>query len=327
MIRFGVLGAANIAPSALVHPCADDDRASIQCIAARDRARAESFAVEHGIPVVHDGYDEVIQDAAIDAVYNPLPISLHHPWTIKALETGKHVLCEKSFASNAKQAEEMAEVAGQTGLVLMDGFHYRYHPVFIRAREIVESGMLGRVRTVEGAFHAPVTDTGSIRMNYATGGGVTMDIGCYPISWARHITAEEPEEVTATAEVGPPNVDTYLEARFRFPSGIEATVSGDMRPGAKFRMDLKVTGDEGEMLIRNPLIPQMGHRIELDIKGEKTAEELDRRASYAYQLDAFIESVEEGKPLLTGADDAVKQMRLIDRCYEAAGLPLRGLDL
>ncbi len=180
MIHFGVLGAARIVPNALVNPCADDERASIRCIAARDRSRAESFAKEHGIPVVCDDYRELIEDASIDAVYNPLPISLHHSWTINALGAGKHVLCEKSFASNAKQAEEMARVAGETGLVLMDAFHYRYHPVFIRAREIVESGMLGRVRTVEGVFHAPVTDPEDIRMNYATGGGVTMDIGCYP---------------------------------------------------------------------------------------------------------------------------------------------------
>ena len=327
MIHFGVLGAARIVPNALVNPCADDERASIRCIAARDRSRAESFAKEHGIPVVCDDYRELIEDASIDAVYNPLPISLHHSWTINALGAGKHVLCEKSFASNAKQAEEMARVAGETGLVLMDAFHYRYHPVFIRAREIVESGMLGRVRTVEGVFHAPVTDPEDIRMNYATGGGVTMDIGCYPVSWARHITAEEPEEGTATAEVGPPNVDICLEARFRFPSGIEATVSGDMRSGSRFRMELKVTGEKGEMLVRNPLAPQLGHSIELDVQGEKTAEELDRRTSYAYQLDAFIDAIEAGKPLLTGAEDAVKQMRLIDRCYEAAGLPLRGLDL
>ena len=327
MIQFGVLGAARIVPNALVNPCADDEGASIRCIAARERSRAESFAKEHGIPFVRDDYRAVVEDASIDAVYNPLPISLHHSWTIEALRAGKHVLCEKSFASNAKQAEEMARVASDTGLVLMDAFHYRYHPVFIRARDIVESGMLGRVRSIEALFHAPVTDPRDIRMNYATGGGVTMDIGCYPVSWVRHIIAEEPEEVTATAEVGPPNVDVFLEARFRFPSGIEATVSGDMRSGVKFRMELKVTGEAGEMFVRNPLAPQLGHRIELEIRGEKTAEELDRRTSYAYQLDAFIEAVEAGKPLLTGAEDGVKQMRSIDRCYQAAGLPLRGLDL
>ncbi len=327
MIRFGVLGAAKIAPKALIQPCADEDGADVHCVAARERGRAEGFAEEHGIPVVHDNYADVISDPAINAVYNPLPISLHHEWTIKALRAGKHVLCEKSFAANAREAEEMAAVAEETGLVLMDAFHYRYHPVFRRAREVVETGILGQVRSVEGVFHIQVTDTTNIRMIYATGGGVTMDIGCYPISWARHITGEEPEAVTAVAEVGPPNVDTYLAAEFRFPSGIEATVSGDMRAGTETRMDLKVTGDKGEMMVTNPLVPHRGHRIELDLQGEKTVEELDLRPTYAYQLDAFIDAVEEGKPLLTGAADAVKQMRLIDRCYEAAGLPLSWLDL
>ena len=154
-----------------------------------------------------------------------------------------------------------------------------------------------------------------------------MDIGCYAISWARHITGEEPSEVTAVAEVGPPHVDVFLEAHLKFPSGVCAVVSGDMRAGVSPRIELSVTGDEGKMVFQNPLAPQLGHRIELEIQGQKTVEELDRRSTYAYQLDAFIEAIQEGTPLLTGAEDAVKQMRVIDRCYEAAGLPVRGLNL
>ena len=327
MIKFGTISAADITPKALVYPCADEPNAYIRCIAARDRKRAEGFAEWHRIPVVYDNYDEVIADEKCNAIYNPLPISMHHEWTIKALRAGKHVLCEKSFSSNAAEAEEMAAVAKETGLVLMDAFHYRYHPVFLRAREIFDSGMLGTIRTVEGAFHIPVTDPNNIRNIYAMGGGVTMDIGCYPISWARHITGEEPAEVEATAEVGPPNVDTYLAAKFTFPSGIEASVSGDMRAGVKFRMDLTVTGDKGTMSIRNPLAPQSGHAIMLDIGGKQSVETKDRRATYGYQLDAFIAAVEQGGSLYTGPDDAINQMRTIDRCYEAAGLPLRGLEL
>lgn len=327
MIRFGTLGAANITPRALVYPCVDENRAFIYCIAARDKERAEGFAKYHRIPHVRDSYDEVIQDPKINAVYNPLPISAHHEWTIKALKAGKHVLCEKSFSCNAKEAEEMANLAEQEGLVLMDAFHYRYHPLFIRAREIVESGMLGKVRAIEGTFHIPVTDPGSIRMNYATAGGVTMDIGCYPIHWARHITAEEPAELHARAEIGPPNVDIFLEATMRFPSGIEAVVSGDMRKGVAIRIDLKVTGNKGVMVVNNPITPQAGHSLQLDIEGNKRVETFDRRATYGYQLDAFIDAVEDGKPLLTGANDGVRQMRVIDRCYEAAGLPVRGLKL
>ncbi len=326
-IRFGALGAANITPRALLAPCHDEPRAAVRCVAARDRKRAEGFARWHRIPVVHDTYRQVVQDEHVEAVYNPLPIALHREWTLEALAAGKHVLCEKSFACNAQEAEEMARAAADSGLVLMDAFHYRYHPVFLRAREVVDDGLLGTIHTVEAAFHGPVVDPRDIRNNYETGGGVTMDLGCYPISWARHITGEEPERVEATAETGPPNVDVRLEARLHFPSGIVATVSGDMRDGVAWRMDLTVTGDRGTMHVVNPLVPQAGHMIQLEIDGRTRFETRDRRPSYAYQLDAFLDAVEEGKPILTGPDDAVCQMRTIDRCYEAAGLPIRGLDL
>ena len=327
MIQFGALGAAGITPRALVVPCWDEPRAAIHCVAARERRRAEGFAQWFRIPVVHDGYADVVTDAAIDAVYNALPISGHHEWTLKALAAGKHVLCEKSLACNAQEAQAMAAAAQAAGLVLMEAFHYRYHPVFIRAKEIVDSGRLGPVREVEATFNAPVTDPNDIRNQYATGGGATMDLGCYPISWARHITGEEPLEVEARAEEGAPNVDVMLEAKLRFPSGIRATTSADMRAGVRFRMDMVVTGERGVMTVESPLVPQIGHRITVTVGGDATEERLDRRASYAYQLDAFLDALEHGAPLLTDAEDGVRQMRVIDRCYEAAGLPVRGLDL
>ena len=325
MIRFGTLGAALITPRALVFPCVDEPRAFIRAIAARDRSRAEAFAEHHHIPSVLDTYQEVVESDKVDAVYVPLHIPAHHEWTIKALQAGKHVLCEKSFASNATQAEEMAAVANATGKVLMDAFHYRYHPIFNRARDIYASGVLGEILEIDAAFHIPVKDPNSIRMNYETGGGVTMDIGCYPISWVRHITAEEPVSVSAEAEVGPPDVDLVLQTTMEFPGGIIAKTSGDMRSNASFQAFLNVTGTQGSMRVVNPLVPQMGNSIELTIGSQETSETFERRPTYGYQLDAFLNAVEHGAPLLTDAADAVAQMRVIDRCYEAAGLPLRGL--
>lgn len=324
MIRFGVLGAARITPRALVYPCVDERRAGIVAVAARDRTRAEAFAHAHGIPKVLDSYDAVVDHPDVDAVYVPLHIPAHHHWTLKALAAGKHVLCEKSFACNAGEAEEMAAAGRERGRVVMDAFHYRYHPLFHRARELYAAGVLGRVERIEAAFHIPVTDPGDIRMNYSTGGGVTMDIGCYPISWVRHLTASEPEAVTATATTGPPDVDVMLRAELDLPGGIRATTSGDMRPDTRFVAYLKVTGSNGRLHVANPLVPQMGHRLELSVNGEDTVETFDRRPTYGYQLDAFLDAVEHGTPLLTDADDAVRQMRVIDRCYQAAGLPLRG---
>ena len=129
-LRFGTLGAARITPGGLTGPAADNPDAVVVAIAARDRSHAEAFAAQHGIETVYDSYDQVILDPTLDATYNPLPISHHHEYTIKALRAGKHVLCEKSFALNATEAEEMAAVARETGLVLIEGFHTRFHPVF-----------------------------------------------------------------------------------------------------------------------------------------------------------------------------------------------------
>ncbi|MBT4159937.1 MAG: hypothetical protein HOC70_04595 [Gammaproteobacteria bacterium] len=152
-----------------------------------------------------------------------------------------------------------------------------------------------------------------------------MDIGCYPISWVRHIIGEEPLTVTAEAEVGPADVDVYLTSEMTFPSGVTARTSGDMRESTRFRADIEVIGELGAMIVNNPLAPQSGNSIKLNINGEGSTERFDRRATYGYQLDAFIAAVDEGAQPLTGPEDAVKQLKVIDRCYEAAGLPLRGL--
>lgn len=326
MIRFGVLGAARITPAALIYPCMNEPAAHISVIAARNRSRAERYAEAHHIRHVVDRYDEVVRFDRINAVYNPLHIPAHAPWTLAALEAGKHVLCEKSFACNTSEAEAMHEKAMQTGLVVMDAFHYRYHPLFERCLEIVRSGQLGQVKQIDAAFHIPVTDADDIRMNYALGGGVTMDIGCYPISWVRHLTGLEPDHIEASAEVGPPLVDVFLETRMALPGGIIATTSGDMRPGTDFKAEVIVTGDLGSLKVDNLIAPQMGHLLTLNIDGEISTETLDRRPTYCYQLDAFVAAIERGEAVVTDSADAVRQMRVIDRCYEAAGLPLRGLE-
>ena len=324
MLRIGTLGAANITPRALIYPSVDEPEAFVYAIAARDAARAAEFAKAHHIPKVLQDYAAVVTHDRVDVVYNPLHIPAHKPWTLAALAAGKHVLCEKSLACNAAEAQAMAEAADQADRVLMDAFHYRYHPIFKRAKDIYESGVLGQVHTISAAFHIPVTDSQGIRMNYALGGGVTMDIGCYPISWVRHITGVEPETVSASAEVGPLHVDVMLQTTMQLPGGITASTSGDMRPDAKFQAYLRVEGSRGYMHLINPLVPQIGHSLRLSIDGQVTEEVRDRRASYAYQLDAFLAAVNQGAALATDAWDGVRQMRVIDRAYAAAGLPERG---
>ena len=326
MIRFGVLGAARITPAALIYPCMNEPLAHISVIAARDRDKANAFAAAHHIGTVCDSYLDVVGHEKINALYNPLHIPAHHPWTIAALNAGKHVLCEKSLACNADEAREMNRVAKDQGLVLMDAFHYRYHPLFARMKEIVSNGELGTIASIDAAFHIPVTDPDDIRMNYHLGGGVTMDIGCYPISWVRHLAGTEPTVVSATAEVGPPGVDLFLKTKME-AGNIAITTSADMRASASFRAEVTVKGSRGEMRVDNVIAPQMGHLLTLNVRGQTSHETVDRRPTYAYQLDAFIAAVEKNEPLWTDGSDAVAQMTVVDRCYEAAGLPIRGLEL
>lgn len=324
-LRFGTLGAAKITPPALIAPARENAGVEVVAVAARDPVRARAFGQEHGIPRIHQTYLDVINDPEVDVIYNPLPISHHCEWTIQALRAGKHVLCEKAIANNADEAQRMADVALDTGLVLMEAFHYRYHPVFLRAKEIVERGSLGKLVSVEAKFTVPIKDPQDIRMIYETGGGVTMDIGCYPIHWVRHLTGEEPEVVSATAVTGPPKVDLALTAELRFPSGTAGRIHGSMAEDVGFAADLVAEGAGGRLVVTNPLAPQLGHRIELTMKGETSEEMLDRRPSYAYQLDAFVDAVLNGTPLPTDGNDGVRNMQVIDAAYRAAGLPPRGL--
>ena len=211
-VRIGILGAARIAPSAVIKPARNVGEATIGAVAARDRARAEAFAAKRGVPKVHDSYDALLADPDLDAIYNPLPNGLHAEWTIAALEAGKHVLCEKPFTANAKEAEDVAAVAKRTGLVVMEAFHYRYHPLAQRMRDIVDSGELGQLRSVETALCFPLPKFSDIRYQYDLAGGATMDVGTYTVHMARCWAARSPRSCrpnrscarpTSTARCGP----------------------------------------------------------------------------------------------------------------------------
>jgi predicted dehydrogenase len=323
-LRIGILGAARIAPPALVQPAATVPGAEVTAVAARDRERAEAFAAEHGIPRVFASYAELVESPEIDAVYNPLPISLHCEWTLRALHAGKHVLCEKAFACNAEEAERMAAAARETGRVLVEAFHWRYHPMAARLIELCRDGSLGRIERLESHFYVPHIPAGDIRTRYETGGGATMDLGCYPIHLLRQLTGEEPEVVSAEAEVGPPDVDVWLAAELRFPGGASGRIESSMKPDAGLAMELRVQGTQASLHARNPIAPHIGNRISIETRDGTSEQSISGEATYVYQLRAFVDAVRSGASVPTGPDDAIANMRVIDACYRAAGLPLRG---
>lgn len=227
VVRFGILGAARIAPAALIRPAARDAEATVEVIAARDPLRASAYAKRHAIPRVADSYEAVVSDPGIDAVYVPLPNSLHAEWTLAALSAGKHVLCEKPFTANAAEAETVAAAAAEAeeaGLVVMEAFHYRYHPLALRMREIVHSGELGRLRHIEAWMCASIPNKSDIRYQHSLAGGAMMDMGCYVVHLARMLGGEVSGVRSAAAKLQSPEVDRAMSAELEFPSGHIASV-------------------------------------------------------------------------------------------------------
>lgn len=323
-LRIGILGAARIAPAALVKPAASIASVSVAAVAARSPERAQAFAAKHGIPRTHASYEDLLADPEIDAVYNPLPNGLHGRWTRAALAAGKHVLCEKPFTANAEEARQIAALAASSDRVVMEAFHYRYHPLALRVEEIVASGELGELRRVETALCFPLPKFSDIRYDYDLAGGATMDAGCYAVHMARVFGGgETPSVVSATAKLRSPRVDRAMTAELKFPSGHTGRIECSMWSSSLLKISAKVTGSRGSLSVLNPVMPGAFHRVSIRAGSARRTEKFPRRATYAYQLDAFAAAVLEGAPVKTSAADAVETMTVIDEIYRAAGLPPR----
>lgn len=323
-LRIGLLGAARIAPAAVIVPARELDRVEVVAVAARDATRAAAFAEEHEIPLVFDSYPALVESDAVDAVYIGLPPSEHERWTLAALDAGKHVLCEKPFACTATQAESMVAAADRTGLVLAEAFHWRYHPLAARIREVLRSGTIGRIVSIDASFSAAIPDVADIRHQLALGGGAMMDLGCYAVQWARFAAENEPEGIEATAVEGETGIDLSMEATLRFAGGIDAIVRCSMAPDVTTSNALRVIGDAGTVEVINPVAPHLGHSLVVQDRSGTSTETVPGRTTYDHQLEAFVGAVLDGEPIPTGGADAIATMRVIDACYSAAGLPTRG---
>jgi predicted dehydrogenase len=309
---------------ALIRPAREAARVSVTAVAARDRGKAEGFARKHGIPKVHDDYESLLADAEIDAIYNPLPNGLHAEWTLRALDAGKHVLCEKPFASNASEAERVHRAARQTDRIVMEAFHYRYHPLARRLRDLVASEELGKPRFIETWMCIPLPLPRDIRYRLDLAGGATMDTGCYAIHLARTIAGEEPQVLSARAKLASEGVDRAMKADLRFPGGAEGRIHCSLWSRELVKIAAAVKLDEGEIRVLNPIVPQFLHGLKWRKKGGSwTKEKFPKKPTYAYQLEAFRDAVLEGKPFLTTTAEAVKNMRVIDAVYRAAGMSPR----
>ncbi|HEY0753704.1 MAG TPA: Gfo/Idh/MocA family oxidoreductase [Ktedonobacteraceae bacterium] len=323
IVRIGILGAARIVPSALIKPAQRVAEVTVAGIAAREIARGRAFAQKHNIPQVFASYEELLADPTIAAVYIPLPNSLHARWTLLALAAGKHVLCEKPFASNAAEAEQMAQAAQESGLVLMEAFHYRYHPLAARMKEIVSSGELGKLQRIEAWLCFPLLSRNDIRYNLSLAGGATMDAGSYTINLLRFLGGEEPEVLQATAKLASPGVDRRMDAEMRFPNGATGHMTASLLSSSLLRIGVRVTGEQGKMSVFNFIAPHIYHRLTVSTAKGQRKERVAGEATYIYQLRAFAQAITQGTPVPTNPLEAVANMRVIDAVYRQAGLQPR----
>jgi predicted dehydrogenase len=322
-LRFGILGAARIAPDALIKPAQASPDAEVVAIAARDPVRAREFAATHHIPRVHATYTDLIADADLDVIYNPLPNSMHCEWTIAALKAGKHVLCEKPLASNADEASRMAKVAEETGMILGEAFHYRYHPLADRVREILSGGKLGRLRHVEGHFSVPIPET-NIRFDWSLAGGATMDLGCYPLHMIRNFSGLATKVARAKAETGPKNIDIAMDVELELAGGVTARMTCSMKKDAQLGASFSARGERGELKVTNPVGPHWGNQLTVKIGADEKSESVVGDTTFTYQLAAFVKAVRGEAKFPTDGAAGIVNMRLIDDVYRAAGLPPRG---
>jgi predicted dehydrogenase len=321
-LRVGLLGAARIAPGALIEPAAARDDVRVVALGCRDLERGRAFGKQHGIDGV-GSYEELIARADVDAVYVALPTALHARWAIAALESGKHVLCEKPFAANAREAALMIDAARAAGRVLAEAFHDFYHPFGSEMRNLGARHLTSAAARVEATFSTPVADPEDIRRKLSLGGGALMDLGCYPIHWVRTLLNQEPTVVSAEAK-GAGGIDEAMSAELRFPSGATARVRCSMLPSARHLARVHAVAPGVELTFQNPLAPQTGNSIVVVEGGQRSQRSVPGGSSYGYQLAAFVDAVRGSARMPTSGDDALSNMSTIDAIYRAAGMQIRG---
>ncbi|MFO7166398.1 MAG: Gfo/Idh/MocA family oxidoreductase [Chloroflexota bacterium] len=318
-VRWGVLSTAKIGTQKVIPAMQRGERCSIVAIASRSPEAAKEAAAALGIPKAYGSYEELLADPEIDAIYNPLPNHLHVPWSIRALEAGKHVLCEKPIALTAAEAQQLVDAARRhPHLKVMEAFMYRHHPQWRRAVEIVAGGGIGELRTVHSFFSYYNDDPNNIRNQADIGGGGLMDIGCYNISLSRLLFGAEPQRVLGIMEYDPQlRVDRLTSGILDFGRGTATfTCSTQLVPYQR----VNIFGTTGRVEIEIPFNAPSDRPCRMWHQHSQGVEEivLDTVDQYTIQGDLFAQAILEGGPVPTPIEDAVANMRVIEAVVESA---------
>jgi predicted dehydrogenase len=322
-VKWGVLGAASIAVRKVIPAMQAGQWSEVAAIASRDRKKAEGAAGKLGIAKAYGSYEELLADGEVEAIYNPLPNHLHVPWSIKAAEAGKHVLCEKPLSLTVAEAKTLLAARDRTGVKVGEAFMVRTHPQWVRTRELVREGRVGELRAMAGVFSYFNRDAANVRNVAEWGGGGMLDIGCYPITTSRFVFGEEPRRVVGLIERDPEfKVDRLASAILDFPSG-QATFTCSMQMVAYQRMQF--FGTTGRIEIEIPFNAPMDRptRILVDdgrnvFGGGVTTEIFPACDQYTIQGDLFSRAVREEGEVPVSIEDAIRNMAVIDAVFRSA---------
>ena len=322
-VSWGVLGAANIGVEKVIPAMQRGALSRVDAIASRDIEKARGAAAALGVAKAYGSYEELLADPEIEAIYNPLPNELHVPWTLRALEAGKHVLCEKPIALNAGEAQRLIAARGRAGKLVAEAFMVRFHPQWRRAHELAHSGAIGRLRAIQTFFSYHLLDPTNIR-NKPPGGGALYDIGCYAILTARYIFGDEPARVFGSIDRDPVmGADRLTSALAEFPGGRQLSFTCATQTSAHQRVT--IAGDKGRIEIAIPFNapPDRPTRITIDdgadlFGGGARTEEFAICDQYTLQGDAFSRAVRGEASVEFPIEDAIANMRAIDAIFRSA---------
>lgn len=318
-VRWGVLSTATIGTGQVIPAMQQGTYCEIAAIASRSPEKAQAAAAQLGIPKAYGSYEELLADPEIDAIYNPLPNHLHVPWSIKALQAGKHVLCEKPIALTSAEGQTLVDVARQyPHLKVMEAFMYRFHPQWQRARQLVLEGDIGELRTIQSFFSYYLDDPNNIRNRDDVGGGGMLDIGCYTVSLARFIFGAEPNHVFGTVEYDPQlKIDRLASAILDFGRGTSTfTCATQLVPYQR----VNIFGTTGRVEIEIPFNAPANQPCKIWYQHGDETEEIQVEASNQYTLqgDAFSQAVLNNTDVPTPIEDAVANMKVIEAVFQSA---------
>jgi len=321
MLNIGLLGASWIAPQAIIDPASIVAGTRIGAVAARDEKRARDYADKYGIARAYGSYEALLADPTLDAIYISLPPSFHAVWSIRTMQAGKHVICEKPVAMNVTEAQAMLDVAKTTGKRMIEAFHSRYHPAFETCMAWVANGDIGEVTTMRAHFGVGFPDDG-VKNQYRPemGGGTIMDMGCYPLHWVRHMAGAPLAAAKVATTLADSGVDLTMNSHLTFENGATAEISSSMHPDTPFDAYMEITGTKGSISFKNPLVPHNGGALSKTVDDVTTEANVSTVPTYCYMLQAIADALTSGAPLPSEHDGLLVQQQGIDLLYQEAGL-------